>query len=127
LRDPDAVEDVAQKTLEQAVAERAETGVIGGMLGMRGSAAWLRRPFARAQSGAPGIAAVMVDAFNITQDRVTRSRLAGDPPDVLITARLGKIGLFEFHRAEELIALGREAARRAVDDLREHITPTQVG
>ncbi len=124
LRDPDAVEDVAQKTLEQAVAERAETGVIGGMLGMRGSAAWLRRPFARAQSGAPGIAAVMVDAFNITQDRVTRSRLAGDPPDVLITARLGKIGLFEFHRAEELIALGREAARRAVDDLREHITPT---
>jgi NTE family protein len=129
LRDPDAVEEVAQKTLEQAIAEKAETGVIGGMLGMRGSAAWLRRPFMRAQSGAPGIAAVMVDAFNITQDRVTRSRLAGDPPDVLITARLGKIGLFEFHRAEELIALGREAARRAVDDLREHVAfaPAQAG
>jgi NTE family protein len=127
LRDPDAVEDVAQKTLEQAVAEKAETGVIGGMLGMRRSAAWLRRPFMRAQSGAPGIAAVMVDAFNITQDRVTRSRLAGDPPDVLITARLGKIGLFEFHRAEELIALGREAARRAIDDLREQVGLTLVG
>jgi NTE family protein len=129
LRDPDAVEEVAQKTLEQAIAEKAETGVIGGMLGMRGSAAWLRRPFMRAQSGAPGIAAVMVDAFNITQDRVTRSRLAGDPPDVLITARLGKIGLFEFHRADELIALGREAARRAVDDLREHVSlaTAQVG
>jgi NTE family protein len=45
---------------------------------------------------------------------------------VLITARLGKIGLFEFHRADELIALGREAARRALDELRQHVdfTPT---
>jgi NTE family protein len=121
LRDPQASEEVAEKTLDQAVAERAESGVIGGMLGMRRGASWLRRPFIRTETGAPGIAAVMVDAFNITQDRVTRSRLAGDPPDVLITARLGKIGLFEFHRAEELIALGREAARRAVEDLREHV------
>jgi NTE family protein len=124
LRDPQAFEEVAEKTVDQAIAERDESGVIGGMLGMRRGAAWLRRPFIRPESGAPGIAAVMVDAFNITQDRVTRSRLAGDPPDVLITARLGKIGLFEFHRAEELIALGREAARRAIDDLREHVALT---
>lgn len=66
----------------------------------------------------PGVAAVMMDAFNIMQDRVARSRLAGDPPDVLINARVGRIGLFEFHRADELIALGREAARRSVDDIR---------
>jgi NTE family protein len=91
------------------------------MLGMRRGAAMLMRPFTRSQSGAPGIAAVMIDAFNISQDRITRSRLAGDPPDVMITARLGKIGLFEFHRGDELIALGREAARRAMDDLREHL------
>ena len=63
----------------------------------------------------------MADAFNITQDRIMRSRLAGDPPDVLITARMSKIGLFEFHRADELIALGREAARKAIDEIREHI------
>ena len=61
----------------------------------------------------------MVEAFNITQDRIMRSRLAGDPPDVLINARLAKIGLFEFHRADELIALGREAARRALNDIAE--------
>jgi NTE family protein len=61
----------------------------------------------------------MLDAFNITQDRIARSRLAGDPPDVMINARLAKIGLFEFYRAEELIALGREAARRALDDIAE--------
>ena len=61
----------------------------------------------------------MLDAFNITQDRIARSRLAGDPPDVLINARLSKIGLFEFHRAEELIAIGREAARRALNEIAE--------
>jgi NTE family protein len=79
----------------------------------------LRRQFLPAANGAPGIATALLEAFNITQDRIARSRLAGDPPDVLINARLAKIGFFEFHRADELIALGREAARRALDDISE--------
>jgi len=79
----------------------------------------LRRQFGRGANGAPGIAAAMLDAFNITQDRIARSRLAGDPPDVVINARLSKIGLFEFHRADELIAIGREAARRALNEIAE--------
>ena len=49
--------------------------------------------------GRPGISSVMVDAFNIMQDRITRARLAGDPPDLLITPRVGQIGWFDFHRA----------------------------
>jgi NTE family protein len=69
----------------------------------------------------PGITSVMVDAFNITQDRIARSRLAGDPPDVLIAPKLGAIGLFEFHRAEEAIRLGAEAAERALADIQETV------
>ena len=57
--------------------------------------------------GRPGISTVMVDAFNIMQDRITRARLAGDPPDVLISPRVGKIGWFDFHRADDAIAIGR--------------------
>jgi NTE family protein len=71
--------------------------------------------------GRPGIATVMVEAYNIMQDRVTRSRLAGDPPDLMITPRLGKVGLFEFHRAAEIIATGAEAAERAIEPLVETI------
>jgi NTE family protein len=82
-------------------------------------ARWLRRQFAPGADGAPGIATALLEAFNITQDRIARSRLAGDPPDVLINARLAKIGFFEFHRADELISLGREAARRALNDIAE--------
>ncbi len=77
----------------------------------------IRRP-ARPPA-APGIAAVMIDAFNITQDRISRSRLAGDPPDVMIAPKLQSVGLFEFHRAAECIDRGMDAARRALPDIRE--------
>jgi NTE family protein len=65
----------------------------------------------------------MMDAFNIAQSRISRSRLAGDPPDVMINARLGRIGLFDFHRAGELIEAGREATRRVMAEIDDHITP----
>ena len=70
---------------------------------------------------APGISTVMIDAFNITQDRIARSRLAGDPPDVMITPKLQNMGLFEFHRAAEAIDRGAEAAERVLADIREII------
>ena len=66
----------------------------------------------------PGMARVMLDAFNITQDRISRARLAADPPDIAIVPRLAGMGLFEFHRAAEGIALGREAARAALPQIR---------
>lgn len=69
--------------------------------------------------GRPSIAQVLVDAFNITQDRIARSRLAGDPPDLTVNVKVGRIGLFEFHRAAELIAIGRDAVQKALPDLEQ--------
>ena len=74
----------------------------------------LRRLFLRRPNGAPGIGSVMMDAFAISQDRISRARLALDPPDVMINARLTTCGSFEFHRAAALIDHGRLAARRAI-------------
>lgn len=71
--------------------------------------------------GRPGISSVMVDAFNIMQDRITRARLAGDPPDLLIAPRVGAIGWFDFHRADEMIAHGARAAERAIESIQEAI------
>ncbi len=65
----------------------------------------------------PGILTVMLDAFNITQDRIARSRLAGDPPDVTVGPKIGGIGLSEFHRAEEAIAAGEAAVVRVMDEI----------
>src|SRR5262249_24165414 len=69
----------------------------------------------------PGISSVMVDAFNIMQDRITGARLAGDPPDLLISPRVGQIGWFDFHRADDLIAHGMRAAERAIDSIQDAI------
>jgi NTE family protein len=63
----------------------------------------------------------MVHAFNVMQDRITRSRLAGDPPDVSINPRLGRVGWFDFHRADEAIKLGAEAAEKASETVHEAI------
>lgn len=60
----------------------------------------------------PGLFEVMASSINIMQDRITKSRMAGDPPDVLLSPRLGKLGLLEFDRADEAIAEGYESVQR---------------
>ena len=80
----------------------------------------IRRQFLGAPDG-PGLSTVMVEAFQVMQDRITRSRLAGDPPDVMISPRLGRINLFDFHRADEIIAIGAEAAEKSVEAISESV------
>lgn len=76
----------------------------------------LRQIFGR-EEGAPSVFSVMMSSINIVQDRLSRSRMAGDPADVSIEPRLGHIGLLEFDRAQEAIMEGREAAERALPSL----------
>ncbi|WP_244630999.1 patatin-like phospholipase family protein [Aureimonas sp. ME7] len=64
-----------------------------------------------------GVARSVVDAFNIIQDRISRSRLAGDPPDLSIHPRVRDIGLPEFYRAKECIAFGYEETMRAMPEI----------
>jgi len=58
----------------------------------------------------PNVMEVMAGSIDIMQDRITRSRLAGEPPDVLIAPRLAHIGILEFDRAEEVVEIGYAAA-----------------
>ncbi|NTE86637.1 patatin-like phospholipase family protein [Agrobacterium rubi] len=64
-----------------------------------------------------GLPGVMVQAFNIIQDRISRSRLAGDPPDLTLHPRINHIGLSEFHRAAESIERGYEETRSRIPEL----------
>ncbi len=54
-------------------------------------------------------------SLHLMQDAVMRYRLAGYPPDVQVDIPLDACGTLDFHRAKELIALGRERARAAFD------------
>lgn len=64
-----------------------------------------------------GMTAVMVQAFNIIQDRISRARLAGDPPDLSLHPRLADIGLSEFHRASEAIDRGYQEASAKLGEI----------
>lgn len=67
----------------------------------------------------PSMFDVMVSSLTIIQDRLARTRLAGDPPDVAISPRIGHIGMLEFVRAQEAIDIGYEAGEQAVGTIRE--------
>ena len=89
-----------------------------GWRGMLNVERFLKRKFFT-REGTPGIPGVMIDAYNVMQDRITRARLAGDPPDIMINPRLGPVAMFEFHRADEAIAIGEEAAERSLDAIHQ--------
>jgi NTE family protein len=86
---------------------------------LRGKAEQLFKRRFFGSPGKPGLSTVMVDAFNIVQDRITRTRLAADPPDTLIAPRLARFGVFDFHRADEAIKLGVEATEKALENIAE--------
>lgn len=97
--------------------ESGGTGTVRSLLRRQ----WFGNGSGNEKDTKPGISAVLVDALSIVQDRIARSRLAGDPPDAVINPRLSGIGPFEFHRAEELIAYGEAAVRRELDELRHQL------
>ena len=61
----------------------------------------------------PSLADVIASSINIMQMRIARSRLAGEPADVLISPRVAQLEMMEFHRAKEAIDEGHEAVARA--------------
>jgi NTE family protein len=104
----------ADPIADQAIDEATAGGIVSG----EDARKILRRQLIGGNNGPPGISSVMVEAFNIIQDRIARSRLAGDPPDVTINPKLGRIGLFEFHRAGEAIDAGYDVGRRMASEIR---------
>lgn len=65
----------------------------------------------------PALFSSLAASLNILQDRITRSRMAGDPPDLLLSPRLSHIGLLEFHRVNDAVQEGRACVMRASEEL----------
>lgn len=110
LTEPDPAElDEENRVALVEEAEAVEESLFQ-RLGMR---RWQRPESGREPKIAvPGTFHVMATAINVMQDRITRSRLAGEPPDVVIAPRLSHIGLLEFNRGTEAIAAGYDSVMR---------------
>jgi NTE family protein len=78
-------------------------------------------PSSNEKNEPPGFFYAVANSFNIVQDRITRSRLAGDPADVLLSPQLARIGMLEFHRAAEAITEGERCVRRMMPEIRRVI------
>lgn len=71
-----------------------------------------------ARRRAPSMMEVVTDSLAIMQVRITRSRLAGEPADAVITPRLGWLRLLDYHRAAEAIEEGVDAAEMMIPQIR---------
>jgi NTE family protein len=85
--------------------ERSWLQRLRGSIGLGGAAA------------TPSMMSVMSSSINIMQVRIARSRLAGEPADVLLTPMLSGLGLMDYHRGPEAIAEGRAAVERMLPAL----------
>ena len=65
----------------------------------------------------PSMLDVLTSSLNIMQVRITRSRMAGEPPDLLVTPRLAHLRLLDFHKAKEAIEEGHRAVERVTHTL----------
>jgi NTE family protein len=105
----------APATIEELNGEGAGGDAVTGV-----RTTLLRQFFGRS-NGEPSAFAVMARTLYIVQDRIARSRLAGDPPDLMIFPRVATVGILEFHRARESIAAGEAAAHAALPKLKQLI------
>lgn len=105
LEDP---ADEPQKPLDYVAQPGAEMNHFDKLL-LSGKN-YLQQVKARKQVKArtPDVFAVMSGCIDIMQDRITRSQLAGDPPDLVIQPKLSEYGIMDFDKAEALIKIGEE-------------------
>ncbi|MCE9522201.1 MAG: patatin-like phospholipase family protein [Alphaproteobacteria bacterium] len=107
---------IARETPEQAA-----TAWQKAMAAFREPERFMARQLFGDQPGALTTASVSVAALNILLDRMTRVRLASDPPDVTINSDIGKIALLEFDRADEAIAIGAAATEKMLPEIKSLI------
>ena len=89
----------------------------GDMVVRRGATLGQTSPDLHSREKRLGITGVMVEAFNIIQDRTSRARLAGDPPDFSLQPKLGHMGLSEFHCADQAIRAGYDSTRASLSEI----------
>lgn len=70
---------------------------------------------------APNLFDAIVGSIHITQDRITRYRIAADPPDILLTPKLARLSPLEFYRAGEAIEEGYRVAHHTLPEIRQLI------
>jgi NTE family protein len=111
---------IGRRSQVPAEVKAAEGPADAGML--ESLFARFRQPRVVADGGAiqmPSMIDVLTTSLNVMQVRITQSRLAGEPADVVIRPRLSGIAAMDFHRGAVAAAEGERAAEQALPLIRE--------
>jgi NTE family protein len=129
LPPPVAMETLSADTATEAEAEGEPTPVVALRRNGKPWPKWLEpnpayydvhtppKPSARV----PSLMSAIGQSIDIMQVRITRSRLAGEPADILIQPRLGGMRIFDFHHAAPAIEEGRAAVERMMPAIRARL------
>lgn len=98
--------------MHQPWADDTDDPVQGGRFSQ-----WLNR----GEPSTPGMWSVMSGAINIMQERITRARMAGDPPEIQLCPRLGSLSIMDFHRANDAISEGEACVERQQGPIEEEL------
>ncbi|HUK58591.1 MAG TPA: patatin-like phospholipase family protein [Stellaceae bacterium] len=89
--------------------------------GRRSIAGGLIRRMLERRKGGPSAFGAMSRSLQIMQTRMSRIRLAEDPPALVLRPEVGRVGPLEFYRADECIEAGAAAVRASLPALREAV------
>lgn len=101
--------------MHQPWTDEPDEPVQGGLLSQ-----WLNR--GEREPSTPGMWGVMTGSINIMQERITRARMAGDPPEIQLCPRLGNLSIMDFHRASDAINEGEACVERNLEQLKEELS-----
>jgi len=117
--------DIVGKHLQKPKnIKKQDTGVVGKITDLVTEYTASVFPVTKSDNQAPSLFEAIASSVNITQDRITSSRMAGDPPDILLSPKLSHIGLLEFYRANEAINEGKECVQRVLPELQHVLSMT---
>ena len=112
--------DILGRHLHEKRAPEVPAGEISEWLRkLQGNLSALRPALSGEEPRLPSVLDIVASSINIMQVRISRSRMAGDPPDMVVTPRLAHFGLFEFHKAKEAIEEGKHAVEAVLPNLQE--------
>jgi NTE family protein len=110
--------DVLGRRFRAPPAPEAPTGSVQKwMRQLQENLSALARERALDEPEMPSILDVLTACLDIIQVRVARSRMAGEPPEVVVAPRLARLRLLDFHRATEAIEEGHRAVERVAHAL----------
>jgi NTE family protein len=110
--------DILGRRFRAASAPEAPTGTVHNwMRQLKQNLSALAPEKSPDEPAMPSMLDVLTTCMDIVQVRIARSRMAGEPPDVVVAPRLARFRLLDFHRAKEAIEEGHRAVERVAHNL----------